>query len=324
MSTSKKTWDFIKVPTIFTIIAFLFKFLSDLIQTNWNFAAIHIDEFTFMVPVILFAWQAITAINSKSVQESIQPIPVDIRESTKSILELLQKIPTDIQERTKSEVNQLKNDNEEFRRQLAKGVVEHEQHYYRTLTYKKDEGSLFNGFGDAKDISRNVLFSNKTINLIFREVRDLDPTNNNVLRDIGKKASMRFATEMVKDIQKQSKSHTFDLMQWILKWIEFDSDAGFGKFELEGEKSKWKNNMVILLKYSFLTRDWEDKSNRGLCFFMTGYLEGIINSFPYDVLQPFGLYPGRITITHDVESVDECVSAGRQEQNGCRYHINKT
>jgi hypothetical protein len=111
-------------------------------------------------------------------------------------------------------------------------------------------------------------------------------------------------------------------MQWILKWIEFDSDAGFGKFELEGEESKWKNNMVILLKYSFLTQDYlEDKRNRGLCFFMTGYLEGIINSFPKYVLQPFGLNPGSISIEHDVESVDECVSAGRSEEDGCRYHI---
>ncbi|MBI2966411.1 MAG: hypothetical protein HYY40_01180 [Bacteroidetes bacterium] len=322
MHTSKRIWDFMIIPTTLTVVAFLLNIFPELYKSNWNFNVIHIDEFTLMVPVLLFGWQIITAVNSKRVLMNSYENSERVLGNSKLVLESLQKIPDDIQKRTRDEVNHLKSDNEEFRRQLAKGVVEHDLHYYRTLTYKKDEGSLFNGFGDEKERSRNVLFSNKTINLIFREVRNLNTNNSNVLYTIGKKASERFAAEMVKDIESQSKSSNSDLIQWIKKWIEFDSDAGFGKFELEGEKSKWKNNMVILLKYSFLTQDYLDnKSNRGLCYFMTGYLEGIINSFPHNVLQPFGLNPGSITIEHNVESLEECVSAGRSVHDGCRYHI---
>src|SRR5205814_8089170 len=113
--------------------------------------------------------------------------------------------PNEVRRATREEVNNLKEDNEEFRRQLARGVVEHEHHYYRTLTYKRDEGTLYNGFGNEKDLSRNVLFSNKTVNLIFREIRDLNANNPRLLHEIGKKASERFAAEMVKDIQKQTR-----------------------------------------------------------------------------------------------------------------------
>jgi hypothetical protein len=318
MKSGKPFLSSLKTASIFFGVALILNLFIEFQNAGWNYAAVRLrfEPYTLLVPLLVFAWQMISEFQAERV-----------RHETQELAARLMNIPDEVRQGTREEVNKLKDDNEEFRRQLARGVVEHDQHYYRTLTYKRDEGTLFNGFGDAKDLSRNVLFSNKTVNLIFREIRDLDKSKPRLLHEIGKKASERFAAEMVKDIQQQTRS-TFKrdgekLPEWIKKWIEFDSDAGFGKFELEGNDADWKNKKVIVLKYSFLTQDClEDRRrNLGLCNFMTGYLEGILNSFPKDVLSPYDLYPGDIFVEHDSNDADECICAGRANFMGCRFQL---
>lgn len=311
----------LKTAAIFFAVALIFNLFVEFENAGWHYSAVQLRigrfQFTFLLPLLVFAWQMISEYQAER-----------LKSETQALAERLMKIPDEVQQGTRSEVNRLKDDNDEFRRQLARGVVEHDRHFYRTLTYRREEGTLFNGFGDAKDISRNVLFSNKTVNLILREVRDLDTTRPRLLHEIGKKASERFAAEMVRDIQQQTRStlkNDEKLTEWIKKWIEFDSDAGFGKFELEGGEREWKNRKTILLKYSFLTQDClvtEDRQrNFDLCYFMTGYLEGILNSFPKDVLNPYDLYPGEVSVTHDPRNADECICAGRSDYQGCRYQV---
>ncbi len=304
------------VAVVFFLLAIGLQFVSDLYQSNWDFTsqALAVKEYTFMIPLLVFAFEFILSLATNKINDTVQEVS-----------DIVQNVPDEVQKRTRKEIDRLKDDNEKFRKQLAKGVVEHNQHYYRTLTYKNEEGSLFNGFGDAKDITRNVLFSNQTINLIFRKMRDTDLSNQNLLHDIGKSASERFAAEMVRDIQKQYSSKNIELTDWLLQWIEFDSDAGFGKFELEGDLNNWKEKKVILLKHSFLTEDCLDmesrKKNYGLCKFMTGYLEGIISSFPHDVLTPYDLVHGKVSVTHDTSSEKECICAKRPVHEGCRFHL---
>jgi hypothetical protein len=319
MMEARKTFvSSLKTASIFFGVALILNLFVELQNAGWDYTAVklRVEPYTLLVPLMVFAWQMISEFQAER-----------LRHETQELTGRLMTIPDEVRQGTRQEVNRLKEDNEEFRRQLARGVVEHDQHYYRTLTYKREEGTLFNGFGDAKDISRNVLFSNKTVNLILREIRDLDRSKPRLLHDIGKKASERFAAEMVKDIQAQTrttfKSDTERLPEWIKKWIEFDSDAGFGKFELEGTEAEWKNHKVIVLKYSFLTQDClEDrKRNFELCFFMTGYLEGILNSFPKDVLSPYDLYPGEISVEHNPNDSDECICAGRADFKGCRFQL---
>ena len=309
-----KIYHSLIIALIFFVLSIFLKTVYILLYSDWNFTKINLDQysFTLFVPILIFAWKLIIDIVSERQSEELNQLATSIKE-----------LPKSIQEITKQEVDKLKEDNEKFRKDLAKGVVEHDQHYYRTLTYKKEEGSIFNGFGDAKEVSRNVLFSSKTINLIFREINKIDNDKNLILFNIGKKASDRFAAEMVKDIQGKSKNKKFDLLQWIKEWIEFDSNAGFGKFEIESDEKIWKKNKVILLKYSFLTEDCLEHRNInfGLCNFMTGYLEGILNAFPHDVLRPYGLAPGNVRVEHNVEDVNECICAGRADFKGCKYHI---
>lgn len=308
----------LKIAGVFFGLALIFNVFVEYQNAGWDFHAmkVRLNPLTFLLPALVFAWQMISEFQSER-----------LTNETKELAVQLMTIPNEVRQATREEVNQLKGDNEEFRRQLARGVVEHEHHYYRTLTYKRDEGTLFNGFGDAKNVSRNVLFSNKTVNLIFREIRDLDEKNPRLLHEIGKKASERFAAEMVKDIQQQTrgtyKPDIERLPDWISRWIEFDSDAGFGKFELEGDSVHWKEQKVILLKYSFLTQDCLErkKENSGLCYFMSGYLEGILNSFPPDVLNPYDLYPGKIFVEHDPKDPKQCICAGRPDYQGCRFQL---
>ena len=295
------------------MLALATDFLVTLQRANWNIGDLEFqpEVFTLLLPLLVFAWQTVSDHQTAAVMAAADRLSQE-----------LSQLPTSIRAEMSAEVDSLRVDNEEFRRQLARGVVEHERHYYRTLTYQRDEGSLFNGFGDAKDVSRNVLFSNKTINLILAEVRDIERNNDALLHGIGKKASGRFAAEMVSDIQKQARDSDFDLTDWLELWIEFDSDAGFGKFELEN-KDDWQVSRVILLKYSFLTQyAIEDKKRDfGLCHFMTGYLEGILNSFPPTVLSPYELRPGSVRISHDVNDDDQCIWAGRPQHLGCRFHL---
>lgn len=315
----KKLWSAAKVTIVFFFATLFILLVIESIKHSGDFSKINPADLvliSWVVSVLIFALQIIIDNFSSELSEKSD-------ELSKAIFEL----PNKVQKITKDEVSEIKDENERFRNQLAIGVIEHDKHHYRALTYKKEFGALYNGYGDEKDNARNVLFSNKTINLIFREVRDIEPNNQDLLHNIGKRASERFADEMVSEInQKMSQDMSKnELIYWINEWIKFDSDAGFGKFDLGDSGKNWKNEKIIFLKHSFLTADCkgEDKQkNKGLCRFMSGYLEGVLNAFPQEILEPYDLKQKRILVSHNVDSDQECICAGRSPYKGCVFHIN--
>jgi len=76
----------------------------------------------------------------------------------------------------------------------------------------------------------------------------------------------------------------------IQQWCEFDSDVGFGKFELDTKSTMSEGTEVkkakIILRESFLTasvdtefqrKSGNDEDNHRYCSFMTGYIQGVLN-----------------------------------------------
>jgi hypothetical protein len=303
----------IRFTIILAIVGFILSIMPTLIDSGWNFSKLTLKWYNLFIPLnllgISIAFIFISTIN----QESIDKID-----------EKLAALPNQIEVVTKNAVNFLKFDIDDFKRKLSNGIVTHEEFTYRALKYFENQGVILNGFsGDVKS-SRNILFSNKTINLIFREIKKV---NIDALRAIGRKSSDRFAQELVSVIRKNKKAK--DLYDWINQWIEFDSDAGFGKFAL-GHKSRneWKSHMTIVLKYSFLASESETHYHEKniieselICDFMTGYIEGIINHFPPQILKPYGLTTNNIIITHDTKNPEECICAGREPEDGCVFNI---
>lgn len=305
LSTQKSIKMGLFLSVSFALAGFILALLPDLARNNWSLEGLELQEYSFISPIIILTIAVATGI---------------IVVLTNNVITSMNNLPKTITDITVDSVSMLKSDIDDFKRDLSKGIVTHEDHDYRALIYYKDHGIIKNGFSGDVESSRNILFSNKTINLIFREIRKVNP---NVLRSIGYKSSDRFAEELVASIRKNGNAN--DLYEWIEHWINFDSDAGFGKFEL-GSKTPadWKDKLTIILKYSFLTEESEisyQKAGHKICDYMTGYIEGIINHFPPPILSKYNLETGRILIAHDINDPDECVSAGRDPSEGCIFYI---
>ena len=255
-----------------------------------------------------------------SVKEVNEALRGDIKQADSSMSSLISKVPSEIIGKVVEAVNKLKGDIDDFKKKLSSGIVKHDNNIYRALMYNEDEGSIYNGFEGEAQNQRNILFSNKTINLIFSQIKIERPK---MLKEIGYKSSVRFARDLVDDIQKRAKGKkgADDLLFWLGLWIQFDSDAGFGKFELgTDEREVWEGNKIIILKHSFLTTGYE-KGIESICDFMTGYLEGILNYFPEYILKPYGLKSGSIEIKHHTDEGEDCICAGRDPKKGCVFHV---
>ncbi len=289
----------------FAFIGFLLSLIPVLAGNNWSLTGLKLTEFSFISPIIILAISFAASISLSTLS---------------NLNEEFLKFPNIIKDVTTGSVDRLKHDINEFKEKLSSGIVKHEDYTYRALIYYEGNGEIRNGFAEDKQSSRNILFSNKTINLIFREIKELKP---GALRDIGKKSSNRFAIELVSSIFK--KQGPADLYNWMQHWITFDSGAGFGKFDLVPENSqKWKETLTIVLKHSFLTTDTDtgySKSDQKICDFITGYIEGIINHFPHEIFDGYDLKPGKIIVTHDIDDPNECISAGRNPNKGCVFHF---
>ena len=124
----------LKLAVIFFLLAASIDLVISLQSANWvlSLTDLQLDLFTLLVPLLVFAWQLVSEYHATRVIAA-----------TDQLSHLIQALPESVRLGTKAEVNVLKSDNEEFRRQLARGVFEHDQHYYRTLTYQREEGSLF-------------------------------------------------------------------------------------------------------------------------------------------------------------------------------------
>ena len=102
-------------------------------------------------------------------------------------------------------------------------------------------------------------------------------------------------------------------------WIAYDSNAGFGKFERQSTETEQLAS--IRLRHGFLTAilSFQD-SNKSLCNFMTGYLNGVLSTLPSDIIKDAGYKTGRLLVSHDVTS-EYCVCTNKNQLLGCTWKV---
>ncbi len=319
---------YITAATI-TVVAILIDYYHD----NWKVSLENIDLITVIIAFTSFAIPALTQV---IVQTLIEIIPNRADQIIKArFLTLNSKLEEfNIM---RSELADLHQKQTNIQNALAKGIVPYGERAYRTLEYIETKGMLLNRFETDEQQTRNVLFSNQTINLIFQHLKK---NHSDILFDIGKLSGLSFSEEIVNYIEDFYRSqhqklspYEVDLLEWISIWLHYDSGAGFGHFSLDGKNSTittmtdeqracWKQSPRLVLHYSFLVDDDKTRESR-LCDFMRGYIKGVLDKFPEPVLKTYDFHQEKIVVEHDMTSREQCVCAGRYKADGCVFHIVK-
>jgi hypothetical protein len=108
-----------------------------------------------------------------------------------------------------------------------------------------------------------------------------------------------------------------DLRALMFAWFKYDSNAGFGRFELiEGS-----DDIRISLRHNFLASGKEFLSpSRSLCAFMRGYIKGVVKSMPPVALSHAGLDAASLSVTHD-PATEDCICTSHRPDRGCIFTI---
>lgn len=207
-------------------------------------------------------------------------------------------------------------DVEEFKKAAYEGLFRFQGDAVRTLRYDESEGSLINATArDSRNAPRNVLLNNKTIQTILKTILDhdeatLEETGYSCGRDFGGVIVALHPTEMN------------DLRGLINEWFRYDSNAGFGRFDLKSEIRLGKTHEIqIVLHNNFLTSGEIYKIERqSLCGFMRGYIRGVFSSLPSESLMKNGFKPEKISVKHDSHS-NECICFSKDERRGCIFTV---
>lgn len=157
----------------------------------------------------------------------------------------------------------------------------------RIFLLETNRGALIN----PNDGSRNVSFKVDTFQRLLLGIEEElnDPkTFNILLNSAGKKCGSRFGETLVNKWATEMDSVLKIDQVRLQKWCEFDSDVGFGKFDLKlpilFDKEGFFEQADIILRESFLTPSTDTVLNEKifgnkhiLCSFMTGYIKGVLN-----------------------------------------------
>lgn len=225
---------------------------------------------------------------------------------------LTDRLPEKVANSAASALTSIINQLTELRANLARGMVTNGDFTYRTLRYDERTGILFNNTSKDEEAPRNVLFNNKTMAslLYFTKKRGVR------LDDLGFQCGSGFGPFLNAYLQATAKED-LNLQSAIDLWIEYDSNAGFGKFiQTRNEET---GEISIRLKNSFLTEIIQFRNPRdGLCDFMTGYINGVLSTLPQTIVDEKGVYFGTIVASHTMESSD-CVCITNDQVNGCTW-----
>lgn len=174
-------------------------------------------------------------------------------------------------------------------------ISESEGLEYRFFDLKTLQGIMTN----PNDNTRNVSFKNETfVNLmkglyeqVCDEVYKTGKDYEHALKDVDKifhkvgyESGEKFATSLVHLWNKSKEEGGLDKRnlnpyERIKEWCEFDSDVGFGKFEMERiDPNNVEKGGIISLKNNFLASyKHHDENEPDLCRLMTGYIEGVLH-----------------------------------------------
>jgi len=205
---------------------------------------------------------------------------------------------------------------------------------YRMLKYDSERGIIFNKLDDTQTSSfRNVLFDSKTISSIFKQIKDYDQLNNNnrpvhdrdsLLFSLGKISGSNFGQKIFAHLRRADVKHGIfdrqDLHQWLGYWCKFDTDAGFGRFEIPTNRDEWRENPRVILRHSFLTENTGPDFPFRLCEFMMGYIEGILGDVPDGLFANYGLEKSRVHVAH-AHNPTECSFLSLDFEAGCTFRL---
>jgi hypothetical protein len=223
-------------------------------------------------------------------------------------------LPLILQEKIQKSVAEISTELVKLRKNLAEGMVRTGAHTYRALRYDENTGVLFNHTSNDPDAPRNVLFNNKTIAILL----DTAKAMNADLEAIGYECGVGFGPFLNNYLQ-MSLNKEVNLKGIIALWIEYDSNAGFGKFECQSTETEQLES--IRLRHGFLTAVLSfQNANKSLCNFMTGYLNGVLSTLPGDIIRDAGYKTGRLVVSHDVTS-EYCVCTNKNQLLGCTWKV---
>lgn len=118
----------------------------------------------------------------------------------------------------------------------------------------------------------SVVIGDRTIQALFKALSSTDPEHfPEVARRVGEAAGTSFADALWEWFDKIGLlPGTVEAL--INFWLEVDSSAGWGQFELG---SRTKDGYLIRLKDNFLVRG-QDQPDHKFCSFLVGYIDGFL------------------------------------------------
>lgn len=183
----------------------------------------------------------------------------------------------------------------------AIGLPEDLEEVDRIFSWESERGAIIN----PSDGSRNVSFKVETFQVLLQglehglsKIDRFDQTSGDetstsiteqstewigdVLFTAGRRCGANFGDALAAGWHK---SRDMGIEVKIRKWCEFDSDVGFGRFQLEPHTIEIKGQKLIhcdvYLRESFLTPAedtlFKDAGDHRFCSLMTGYIQGVIS-----------------------------------------------
>lgn len=214
----------------------------------------------------------------------------------------------------------------------AIGLREDLEEIDRIFTWESERGAIIN----PSDDSRNVSFKVETFQVLLQglehglamidhgpgSVESLDSIDEKsperireVLFTAGRRCGEKFGDALAAGWHK---SRDLGIEAKIRKWCEFDSDVGFGRFQMEPQSIEIKGQKLlrcdIYLRESFLTPAvdtlFNEAGDHRFCGLMTGYIQGVLSRIlGYDVSVAHDL------LNHKVFRRDQSVSSEFRSEN---------
>jgi hypothetical protein len=315
-------WTSIVATVVIAVLAFLAEWWSDEKQT--------VPLFFFAANAHAFRVFVYALLSSLLISILIYEVLKATSEYSAAYLKAASNYSTAYQqdnEATRAILNGLRNEITELAKGIIEGIYKLGPVIYRMLRYDQDRGIIFNAL-DRSEGFRNILFDSRTITSIFFRVKEYDQEikgsnlsdRESILFELGKKAGVSFGRKIFHHIAIGEVGigilDRHDLHQWLTYWCKFDTNAGFGRFEITSDRDAWRENPKIILRNSFLTDSPALELPFRLCEFMTGYIEGILDQIPGGLFGNYGLAKDRLHVEHPHR---DCAFVTKDFDGGCTF-----
>ncbi|KUO63845.1 MAG: hypothetical protein APF84_14590 [Gracilibacter sp. BRH_c7a] len=150
--------------------------------------------------------------------------------------------------------------------------------YKKIFKYLPERGLLVNPADGSRNVSFKVETINKIFDIIYNEISVLadEDAAQNIFKKAGYDGGKKFGGVM--NQKWELEQETPSMNEKFIKWCEFDSDVGLGKFtsslDVDEETGEIEGNIII--SENFLNDEHCKKNSPKTCSFIKGYCEGVI------------------------------------------------